>query len=182
MAAVTAPKKVSVGCIWDSNGQGWYGTNHGLPNWQDARFQVCFTWQDDGEVCTANNTNYQADTAVWLDEFTVNPTTYVATGESGSYSGQHYFGTRTTPAWTMLSNGVYATQYYNAVTGRTTIVFCNLTGSSPQTINMAANFPGFTKLQKITGSQTSGQGINNGAQVASFVIQGHDGLIGYGVP
>lgn len=188
LANTLAPKKIGIGCAWDTNGRGFLGNSKGLPPFQDARAQFTLCLQDDAECWLAvPQTNYTdvsnyAPGCTWLDEFCV--VGHTCQPEATPQLGKRYLGTRTNGPWALLSassgagNGVYATQYSDGT--NTWVVLHNPLGNGPQTLSISALFPGFTHLQKLSGTQAPS--INNGASVTSVPLADYDGLIGILVP
>lgn len=168
---------------WNSSGLDYYTTTNGSPTaWQAPRHHLCFCLMDDGMAWIGgdggsgwSNPAYNVNNFTWLDEFCVNPSTMVATGESSSTSGKGYMGLPIDAPWTQLGNGVYARRYGNSATGQTWVAFMNPQGNGSKTFNVATYYPGL-RLHKFTGTQASS--INNGAAVTSVTLQDRDGLIG----
>ena len=164
-------------CAWDSNGRD-YLTNHTAPwsadpNFQAARYQIAFVLQDDGWA-NINGTLYNSTTITWIDEMTVNPSTFVATGEASSTTGKGYMGQAIDPAWTQLANGVYARRYQNSL-GGIWVAMVNPKSNGSQTVT-PSNFPGgFGHFQLISGTQAPT--INSGALVTSIALTDRDGRI-----
>jgi hypothetical protein len=176
---------VGPACYWNNVGKDYYALNNGLPNWQAARHHLCHAlqWDSTAWVCAGNSTytspDYIVQDVTWLDEFTVNPSTLVCTGESSSTTGKGYLGQALDPAWTQLGNGVYARRYFNSTVNKTFVAFCNIRGNGSQSFNIVTYFPGL-RFTHLTGTQDAT--TNNGATVTAVTMPDRSGLIGVLAP